>query len=309
MDFLLDPYSWWIEPFVSGSSDIVSASDLRGALLAGLLVILCSSIIGTWITIRGMTFFADALAHGILPGVSIAATLGGNITLGAIIAGIFMVSGIRTVRRFSPLPNDTSIGLLFVGMLALTLVIAGGEEGEEELHGFLFGDAFSVSGGGYLFLGISALIILSATVIFYRPFLVTTFDSVLSQLLRLRPSLAELGLMILLCLSIVASFQVVGSLLVFALLIAPPATAALLHRKIWSMMITAVVQGIVSVYLGLLISFHSGTSGSGAIALTSVGIFFVVLILRTIFTGQQPINLLNKNVIINEADRSGSRSQ
>lgn len=277
----LNLWNWLIEPFTYDSGP-----DFSRAFLAGILVILCASTIGSWVVIRGMSYFADALTHGILPGVSIALTLDGNITIGAAIAALVMISGIRSVRRFSPLPSDVSIGLLFVGMLALTVVLISNKSGgEEELHDLLFGDILNVSNGNLLLQAISAGIILIGTVVFYRAFIVTTFDSTLSKLLNLRPEIAEYAMLILLGLAIVASFKAVGSLLLFSLLIAPPATAALIHKKTWAVMLGAVIQGVISIYLGVIIAFHTETSPSGTASLTSVAIFFIVLIIRVSIKG------------------------
>ena len=276
MDFLLDPWSWWIEPFLNNT-------EVRRALLVAVLIILCSATVGTWVVIRGMSFFTDALAHGILPGTSIALTLNGNITLGATVAALFMIFGIRTVRRYSPLPNDVSIGLLFVGMLALTLVLLGTDEGaEEELHEILFGNIFAVSTGDLVLQAIITVGVLLATLFFYRAFLTTTFDPVLSSLLRLRPGISEFALLILLAATMISGFKAVGSLFMFALIIAPPATAAILFKKVWAVMLAAVVQGFISAVLGILIGFNHNASASGTTGLVSVGIFFLVLALKVV---------------------------
>ena len=262
---------------------IFDNSEVSRAMLSGMLVIVCASTIGSWVVIRGMSYFADALTHGILPGVAIALIVNGNVILGAAIAAAVMISGIRSVRRFSPLPNDVSISLLFVGMLALTLVITGGDETNvEKLETLLFGDILNVTNGDLWFQAITAAIILSCSIIFYRTFLTTTFDATLSKLLKLRPEVAEFALLILLALSVISSFKAVGSFLLLALLVAPPATGAIIYKKIWMVMIAAMVQGLISIYVGILIGFHSGTSSSGSAGLVSVSIFFIVLILKAI---------------------------
>ena len=116
MEFLTDPWSWWVEPFTG------NAFMLR-ALTAGLLTVVATSVVGTWLVLRGMTYLGDALAHGVLPGIAMAYVFGGSTTLGALLAALVMVGGIHVVRQHSPLPDDVSIGLLFVAMLALTVVI------------------------------------------------------------------------------------------------------------------------------------------------------------------------------------------
>ncbi len=96
---------------------------MRNALYAGLLVVLTTSVVGTWVVLRGMSFLGDALAHGVLPGIAIAFIIGVNTTIGAFVAALVMVLGINLIRNHSPLPEDASIGVLFVGFLALAVVI------------------------------------------------------------------------------------------------------------------------------------------------------------------------------------------
>src|SRR5690606_17435605 len=102
--------------------------------------------------------------------------------------------------------------------------------------------------------------------------------------LGMRPGLAHAALLTMLALSIVASFQAIGTLLVFGLLIAPPATAMLFVRRVPAIMVTSVVLGSVSVIVGLLVSYHHATAGGATISGVAVGLFFVGLIGRELLT-------------------------
>ncbi|MBP8182340.1 MAG: metal ABC transporter permease, partial [Acidimicrobiia bacterium] len=110
MMWLTDPVGWWIDPFRD--------AFMMRALLASLLAVLATSMVGIWVVLRGMTFLGDALAHAVLPGIAVAYVAGFSPTLGALIAALVMVGLINTVRSHSPLPEDTTIGVLFVGFLA-----------------------------------------------------------------------------------------------------------------------------------------------------------------------------------------------
>ncbi|MGH9139180.1 MAG: metal ABC transporter permease, partial [Acidimicrobiales bacterium] len=138
MTFLTDPWSWWIEPFADNPF-------MRTTLWAVLLTALCTSLVGTWVVLRGMSFLGEALAHGVLPGIAIAFVLGYNTTAGGFLAAVAMVIGINVVRSASPLSDDASIGILFVGFLSLAVVIMSSQRGSYtgDLSRFLFG---SVSG-------------------------------------------------------------------------------------------------------------------------------------------------------------------
>lgn len=273
MEFLTDPTTWWIEPFTSDGS-------MRNALLTALLAVVSTSVIGTWVVLRGMSFLGDALAHGVMPGIAVAFILGVDTHLGALVAALAMVVGINLVRSRSPLPEDTSIGILFVGFLALALVIMSGR-GEDHLHHlsrFLFGSITEVDGDDLRRQTVVAVITVGGAFALHRPFLVMTFDESQARLLGLRPRLAHAALLVLLAFSIVASFQAVGNLLVFAFLVGPPATATLLVRRVPVIMTTAVALGTFSAVVGLLIGHHHNTAAGATMALSAVVVFLLVLV-------------------------------
>ena len=277
MELLADLGGWGIEPFTSNQF-------MRSALVAGVLTVLTTSVVGTWVVLRGMSFFGDALAHGVLPGIAIAFVIGVDTTVGAFVAALAMVIGVHRVRAHSPLPEDTSIGVLFVGFLALAVVIMSSQSGSYfgDLNRFLFGSITGVDDSDLARQGIAAAVTLLGVAGFYRAFLVMSFDEIQAELLGLRPRLAHAVLLVLLAVSIVASFEAVGNLLVFAFLVAPPAAASLLVRRVPLIMATAIGLGTVAVVVGLLLSYHNDTAAGATMALTSVVIFLVVLTLTTI---------------------------
>ena len=272
MEFLTDPVVWWIDPFISNPF-------MRNALYASLLVVLTTSVVGTWVVLRGMSFLGDALAHGVLPGIAIAFIVGMNTTIGAFIAAVVMVIGINLIRNHSPLPNDTAIGVLFVGFLALAVVIVSSRSGSYtgDLNRFLFGSITGVEAEDLRRQAVAAGISLIGVVVFYRAFLVMTFDRTQARIMGLRPGLSHGVLLLLLAISIVASFEAVGNLLVFAFLIAPPATATLLIRRVPHIMVTATMVGAVSAVIGLSVSYHNDTAAGATMALTAVVVFLAVL--------------------------------
>lgn len=255
------------------------ASDLtRHALAAGLLAALTSALIGTWVVVRGLAFLGDALAHGVLPGIALAVLWGVDPVLGALVSAAVMVGGISLVNRASALSEDTAIGLLFVGMLALGVVIISREDSYAgDLTAILFGDILGVGDGELRLQLVVAIITAAGVAIAYRPFLALSFNHDKAAALGLRPELAAAAMLALLALGIVASFRAVGTLLVFGLLIAPPATAAVLVRRVPAMLGLATVIGCVSVVLGLAVSYHADTAASATVAGTAVAGFFVAL--------------------------------
>jgi len=273
VEFLTDPIGWWVDPFVDNEF-------MRQALWAGLLTVVTTSVVGTWVVLRGLGFLGDALAHGVLPGIAIASIVGFNAGVGALMAAAAMVLGISLVRAHSPLPDDTSIGLLFVGFLAVAVMIMTTPSAARtgDLERFLFGSINAIDGTDLRRQLAVTFIILVGTLVLYRALLATTFDERLAGTFGFRPGLVRAALLALMALAIVASFETVGNLLVFAFLIAPPATATLLARRVPSIMATAVVVGAFSAIVGLLISYHHGTGTGATMALCAVATFLVVMV-------------------------------
>jgi ABC-type Mn2+/Zn2+ transport system permease subunit len=262
------------------------ASELtQRALLGGLLAAITTASIGTWVVVRGMSFMGDALAHGVLPGIALAFAWGIDLTLGAMVSAAVMVAGIDVVHRRARLPEDTGIGLLFVGMLALGVVIISREESYAgDLTSFLFGDILGIRTADLWFQGGVAAATLVAVVVLYRPFLALSFHRDKAASLGLRPALAHVAMLVLLALAVVSSFQVAGTLLVFGLLIAPPATATLLVRRLPAIMAVGTALGCLAVVLGLAISYHADTAASATVAGIAVAQFFLALAGREVVT-------------------------
>ena len=266
---------WLTEPFELGFQ--------QRALIGGALAAIASSVVGTWVVIRGMSFLGDALVHGVIPGIALAILLDFNVLVGAGLAAMVMIGGISLVHRQTVFSEDTGIGLLFVGMLGLgVILISRTPSFSGSLTGILFGDALGVTATDISLLAVLAVIVTGMSVVLYRSFLVLSFNEQKAQILGLRPGLANGAMLALITLAIVGSFQTIGALLVFGLLVGPPATAALLVRRVPAMMLTSAAIGVFSVVAGLIISFHADTSGSATMAVVPIVLFFVVLAVTSV---------------------------
>jgi manganese/iron transport system permease protein len=261
---------WFVEPFELGFQ--------QRALLGGILAGLMSAVVGTWLVLRGMSFFGDAFVHGVVPGIAAAVVLDINPAVGAAVAAGAMVLGIELVHRQTALSEDTAIGLLFVGMLALGVVIISSTDGYSgSLTSILFGDALGVTSSDLVGQAVVAAVVIAASTVLYRPLLALSFDRNKAELLGLHPQRTHALLLVLIAAAVIASYQSVGTLLVFGLLVGPPATAALVARTVRMMMVLAAGIAVVSVWLGLVLSYHLGTAGSATMALVPIVVFFLAL--------------------------------
>jgi manganese/iron transport system permease protein len=262
--------SWFTEAF--------EPAFMQRALLAGILAAVACAVVGTWVVLRGLTFLGDALAHGVVPGLALALLWGFSPLVGAFVAALIMSGAVTVVSRRTRVREDTGIGLLFVGMLALGVVIVSRSESfATDVTSLLFGDVLGVTAGDLWGQALGVAVVVVVSTVLYRPFLALTFNEEKAATLGLRPGLAHLALLVLLATAIVASFQAIGTLLVFGLLIGPPATAGLLVRRVPLVMLTAVGLGALAVVVGLTVSYHQGTAGGATVAGLAVAEFFVVL--------------------------------
>lgn len=258
--------------------DAFEPAFMQRALIGSLLAVIASSLVGTWVVLRGLAFLGDALSHGVVPGIALAILWGFSPIIGALVAAAVMGGAVTLVSSRTRIREDTGIGLLFVGMLALgVVIISKARSFATEVTALLFGDVLAVTRDDIVVQTVAAALVLIATVVLYRPFMALTFNRMKAQTLGMHPGRAQLALMIMLAVSIVASFQAVGTLLVFGLLIGPTATASLLTRRVPMMMVVSMLFGTLAVVVGLSISFHVGTAGGATMAGLCVAQFFVVL--------------------------------
>jgi len=262
--------------------DPLMVSFVRRALFAGMLVSVLCGLVGTWVVLRGMAFMSEAISHGMLPGVAVAYLAGVNLLVGAAASAVVMILGVAWVSKNSRLSEDTGIGLLFVGMLALGVVIVSRARSfAVDLTAFLFGDVLSATPGDLIWLAAAAAVAGIVSVIAYRPFVTLVFDERKAHTLGLQPRWAHLALLALVVLAVVASFRIVGTLLVFGLLVAPSATAALFGRSIGATMAIAVLLGWSATFAGLIVSWNADTAAGATIAGIAVLQFFVAALARS----------------------------
>ena len=263
--------TWLLEP--------LQFSFIVRALIAAVIVGIVCSVLGTYVVLRGMAFFGDALAHTILPGVVIAFLLGWPLAVGALIFGILTALGIGVLTDRGSLKEDTAIGVVFAGLFALgvALLSASGNYTLDLAH-FLFGNLLGVTAGDLWVTAVLGAIVLLAVFLFYKEFLVVSFDAVLAVTLRLPTTFLRYLLLILIAVTIVVSLQVVGIALMLAMFVTPAAAASLLTRRLPTMMGVAALIGAFSGVAGLYASYYMNIASGPAVVLVATFIFLIVFL-------------------------------
>jgi len=262
MNYLIDPFA--------------NNEFMRLALFGGILVACTCAIAGTFVVLRGLAFVGDALAHGVLPGIATAMLLGVSGIVGAAIGAAVMMGGVSVVSRRFRLSGDTAIGLLFVGMLALGVMITSRSASfVGDLAHILFGELLGITTTDLAWQFIALVIVGIIAFVGRRPFLLLSVDDGLARTSGFSARLFHNVMLAMVAITVIASFQTVGTLLVLGMLIAPAATGSLFARRIESMMLIAALVGSLSTYIGLLVSYHYDLAAGASIVLTAVVIFAI----------------------------------
>ncbi len=268
VDLILDPLRY---PFM-----------VRGVTAAVMVGVVCA-VVGTYVVLRGMAFFGDALAHAILPGVAAGYLVSGGATGSlfwwALLAAVLSAFGIGAISRSTAIKEDTAIGIIFAGMFALGIaLISTVRNYTVDLAHFLFGDVLGVRSADLWLTGVFGGLVLLTVFLFYKEFLVISFDPVLAATLRLPARLLDYLLMVLIAVVIVVSLQTVGVALMVAMLVTPAATAYMLTRRLPVMMVLAALIGALSAIVGLYVSYYASVASGAAIVLVCTLAFLLALL-------------------------------
>ena len=253
---------------------------VRGLLASVMVGILCA-VMGTYVVLRGMAFLGDAMAHAILPGVAIAFLLHGSLLVGAIIAAVIIALSIGLFSKGGVVKEDTAIGILFAAALSLGVaLISSIQTYAVDLSHILFGNVLGVSQSDLWLTAGLGLLVLASVALLYKQFLVISFDPILAATLRLPVELLRNLMLVLLALTVVVSLQTVGVGLAAAMLVTPAATAYLLTRRLWPMMLVSASIGAFSSLAGLYLSYYLNIVSGSAIVLMATVIFLAVFLFQ-----------------------------
>jgi len=261
---------WVVQPF--------EMQFMRFALLAAVLAALNCSLVGVYVILRRMSFLGGALAHTILPGLVFAWLRNIPLFWGALGAGIITALGVGWIADRKRVHEDAAIGIILSAMFALGLLLMSLQGNFRDFANMLFGNILTVSPADLvLTISVTTLLMVAFTLL-YKEWELSTLDEEYARLVGLRPVFLRYLLLILVALSVVSAVPVVGALLSTALLITPPATAALLAGSLRGMILVSAMVGALSSIIGLYVSYYAEVSAGAAIALTATGFFLIAKI-------------------------------
>jgi len=249
------------------------------ALATTVMAAVVCALLSCWLVLIGWSLMGDAVSHAVLPGVVIAYTLGAPFALGALVFGGLAVGLIGAIRHTSRVKEDAAIGIVFTTLFALGLVLISVTPSQTDLNHIVFGNILGVSKIDVVQIAVLAGIALVALVAKRRDLMLYAFDPTHAHAIGLSPRRLGALLLGLLALTAVVALQVVGVILVVAMLIVPGATAYLLTDRFGRMLVIAPVISSVCAVVGIYLSYWLDASSGGLVVVVQGVVFGLVFLL------------------------------
>ena len=251
-------------------------SFMQRALLGSVIVGVVCAAVGVLVVLRGLSFLGDAVAHAAFPGVVIAFLLKGNLIIGGMVAGVLASLSMGILARRGRVREDTAIGVVFAGMFALGIVLFSRIRAfTGDLLGILLGNVLSISVDQLVLGGVTALVILAVLRLWWRELIFVSFDAVGAEAAGLHVFRYDTLLLALIGLTVAVAVQLVGIVLVVAMLVTPAATARLFARDMSSFVLSAIALSLIACVVGLWLSYYVNASSGGTIVLVATAEFVV----------------------------------
>ena len=263
--------TWLIEP--------LEFEFMRQAIAIGMSLGILGAVVGSYLILQQMGMMSEVISHAVLPGISLAFFLEINIALGAFIAGVLSALVVMGIQKRSRIKVDAAMALTLSSFLAMGIILITTLNTDQiNLRDILFSVILGVNIGDVWRTIIITVIILVLTKLFYKELEFYTFDPLGAKACGLPVDLLYLGLICAITLTIVASMQTVGVLLVMSLLVGPAITAYLLVKELSQMMLLGSIIGMVSTIAGMYSSYYFDLPSGAAIVMVIFVFFFLTLL-------------------------------
>jgi manganese transport system permease protein len=248
---------------------------LRALSATAIAAIVCA-VLSCWLVLIGWSLMGDAVSHAVLPGVVLAYVLGAPFAIGALVFGFLAVALIGIIRGTSRVKEDAAIGIVFTTLFALGLVLISVTPSQTDLNHILFGNVLGVSTGDLVQIAVLAAVAFAVLFVKRRDLTLFAFDPIHTFAIGLSPRLLSGLLLGVLALTAVVALQVVGVVLVVAMLIIPGATAHLLTDRFGRMLVIAPALSAASSIVGIYVSYWVDASSGGLVVLVQGVVFAAV---------------------------------
>lgn len=274
--WLLD---WLVGPFIE-------YSFMRRALAGSFALAFAAGPMGVFLVLRRMSLMGDAMAHAILPGVAVGfLTAGlslGAMTIGGMVTGLVVAMLAGAVARLTPQREDASFAAFYLVSLGLGVLLVSLRGSNMDLIHVLFGTVLGLNDAALLLVTAASSVTLLALALIFRPLVLECLDPLFLRSQGTAGPYIHMVFLVLLVLTLVAGFQVLGTLMVVGIMMLPATAARFWVGSAGRQMLLAAVIGSVSSYVGLLFSYYANVPASPAIILSAGCLYFL-----SIFLGPQ----------------------
>ena len=259
--------AWLTDPW---SEAIVQRAFLEVALLG-----IAGGALGCWIVLYSLSYSAESLAHGLFPGLVVAALIGAPLLLGGAVGIAIAAGAVAVVGRLPGLDRDVGVAVVVTTLFGLGVLLALSPDSPPGVQSLLFGDILGLSTGDLVAAAALAVVVPAVLWLLHERLLAVGFDRVSARRLGIRTAWIDVVVMLLIAAAILVAVQALGNLLVVALLVAPAATARLMTRRAGPMIAVAAGVAIGAGVAGIYLSYYAGTAAGASIAALLVGAYLV----------------------------------
>ncbi|WP_299437568.1 metal ABC transporter permease [uncultured Rhodospira sp.] len=266
--------------------DLLTDYTIQTVALGACLLGVISGLLGGFAVLRRQSLLGDALSHAALPGICLGFIIAGtrelgSILLGALSTGVLAALVMLLLTRRSRLKTDAGLGITLsvffaVGIVLLTYIQGTGNAAQAGLDSFLFGQAASLLRSDVWVMGGVTVVAVVIVLAFWKEFKLVSFDPLFAASLGLPVVVLEVALTIMIALAVVVGLQMVGVVLMAAMIIAPATAARQWTRRLEGMVLLSIAFGVAGGLAGSLISATSRGLATGPLIILSVSAIVLV---------------------------------
>ena len=258
--------------------ELLQLEFMQRAFITGLFLAPLLAVLGSFVTLRKMSFFADGIAHASLLGVAISILAGIAPFAGALIIGIIFGILVFLLERNTTVASDALIGIIFTTGLALGIILISLQPGyQPDLISFLFGNILAITWGNVWMIGLFSMVILFILFTLFRKLILTSIAEELAWTSGISTTLINLIFYICLSVAVVLGVKLLGIILVSALIITPSVTAKLVTHSFKAYITWSIIFSLIAFMAGLFMSYYLDLPSGASIVLMATSVFIITL--------------------------------